>query len=313
MTARIILLGVLAGALGGLIGWLPGELVALIRPVEPVVRYVSVTLYFVLLGVTIGATLGAASGWVEGSRQRVRQAALTGALFGVLGGLLGSLPGEWAFEALRSVGLGLVGRALGWAVVGMFIGLAQGVRTRSRARMARGLLGGFIGGYLGGGAFELISIAFGQGLLSRLAADVILGAVLGGLIFAVEVWLSNAWLLVVSSGPQEGSRFDLSKPSLTIGSGERDDVLLTGSGVAPAHITLQRQANGYGLQPGQGQVFVDGRAAAQDQRLSHESRLQLGSVVLLYQERQPVCPHCGQAYLETAGYCRHCGSLLKAH
>ncbi|MEI2692364.1 MAG: FHA domain-containing protein [Anaerolineae bacterium] len=313
MTARIVLLGVLAGALGGLIGWLPGELVALIRPVEPVVRYVSVALYFILLSASIGATLGAASGWVEGSRHRARQAALTGALFGVLGGLLGSLPGEWAFEVLRGIGLGLVGRALGWAVVGVFIGLAQGVRTRSRARMARGLLGGFIGGYLGGGAFELISIAFGQGLLSRLAADIILGATLGGLIFAVEVWLSNVWLRVVSSGPQEGSRFDLSKPRVTIGSSERDDVLLTAPGIAPAHIVLQRQANVYWLQSGQEQVLVDGRPVAQGQRLNHENRLQLGSVVLLYQERRPVCPHCGQENLETAGFCNRCGSPLKIH
>jgi len=311
MTTRIILVGVLAGALGGLVGWLPGELVALIRPVEPAVRYLSVALYFILLSAAIGAALGFASGQIEGSRRRARQAALAGALFGVLGGLLGSLPGEWAFEMLRSAGLGLVGRSLGWAIAGMFIGLAQGVRTRSRARMARGLLGGFIGGYLGGGAFELISIAFGQGVLSRLAADAILGATLGGLIFAVEVWLSNAWLRVVSSGPQEGSRFDLGKSRLTIGSGERDDVLLTASGVAPAHVTIERRNKGYWLQTGQGQVLVDGRPAVQDQRLGHENRLQVGSVVLLYQERQPACPNCGQETLVTAGFCKHCGSPLK--
>lgn len=311
MTARIVLLGVLAGALGGLIGWLPGELVALIRPVEPVVRYASVALYFMLLSASIGATLGFASGLVEGSRSRARQAAIAGALFGVLGGLLGSLPGEWAFETLRSAGLGLVGRALGWAVAGMLIGLAQGVRTRNRGRMARGLLSGFIGGYLGGGAFELISIAFGQGVLSRLAADLILGATLGGLIFAVEVWLSDAWLRVVSSGPQEGSRFDMGKSRLTIGSGERDDVLITGAGVTPAHVTIERRNKGYWLQAGQGQVLVDGRPAAPNQRLGHENRLQLGSVLLLFQERRPVCPHCGQENISAAGFCKHCGSPLQ--
>ncbi len=313
MTTRIVLLGVLAGALGGLIGWLPGELVALIRPVEPVVRYVSVALYFTLLSASIGATLGFASGLVEGSRRRARHAAMAGALFGVLGGLIGSLPGEWAFETLRGAGLGLVGRALGWALAGMFIGLAQGVRTHSRARMARGLLGGFIGGYLGGGAFELISIAFGQGVFSRLAADLILGAMLGGFIFAVEIWLSNAWLQVVSSGPQEGSRFDLGKSRLTIGSGERDDVLLTAAGVAPAHAVIERRNTGYWLQSDQGQALVDGRPAAHDQRLNHKVRVQLGSSVLLYQERQPVCPHCGQENLETAELCKRCGSPLKIY
>jgi hypothetical protein len=307
------LLGVLAGALGGLAGWLPGELVALVRPDQPAVRYVSVALYFMLLSATIGAALGLASGMIEGSRRRARQAAMAGALFGVVGGLVGSLPGELAFETLRNAGLGLVGRALGWAVAGMFIGLAQGVRTRNLARVGRGILGGFIGGYLGGGAFELISIAFGQGVLSRLAADLILGATLGGLIFAVEIWLSNAWLQVVSSGPQEGSRFDLGKSRLTIGSDERDDVLLTAAGVAPAHATIERRDKGYWLQTGQGWVSVDARPAAPNQRLTHGNRMQLGSAVLLYQERQPVCPHCGQENLETAGLCKHCGSPLKVH
>lgn len=311
MTARIILLGILAGALGGLAGWLPGELVALIRPDAETVRYISVALYFMLLSAAIGAALGFASGLVEGSRSRARRAALAGALFGVVGGLIGSVPAELAFETLRGAGLGLVGRALGWAIAGMFIGLAQGVRTRNLARMGRGLLGGFIGGYLGGGAFELISIAFGQGVLSRLAADLILGATLGGLIFAVEVWLSDAWLQVVSSGPQEGSRFDLGKSRLTIGSGERDDVLLTAAGVAPAHAAIERRNKGYWLQTGQGQVLVDGRPAAHNQRLGHENRLQLGSVLLLFQERRPVCPHCGQENVAAAGFCRQCGSALQ--
>lgn len=311
MTIRIIFLGVLAGALGGVVGWLPGELIALAKPTDPVLRYVTVASYFVVLSASIGTALGWASGHLEGSRERTRQAAIAGALFGAVGGLVGSVPGELAFEVLRGVGLGLVGRALGWGVAGLFIGLAQGVRTRSRARMLRGMLGGFLGGYLGGGCFELISIVFPQGVLSRLAADVILGAALGGLIFAVEIWFSDAWLSVVSSGVQEGSRFDLSKPTMVLGSGNRDDVLLaSAAGVVPAHAVVERKDKTSWLRPGAGPVRVNDRPLTQDERLGQENLVQIGQLVLLYQERQVACRSCGHHNAQTAKFCRKCGSAL---
>ncbi|MCB0257171.1 MAG: hypothetical protein KDI55_25915 [Anaerolineae bacterium] len=311
MTLRIIVLGIVAGAVGGAVGWLPGELVALIQPEDPTMRYIAVAIYFMLLSAAIGAALGFASGRIEGSRQRARRGMIVGALFGAVGGLVGSIPAELAFETLRGLGLGLVGRAMGWAIAGLFIGLAQGVRTRNRARILRGMLGGFLGGYLGGGCFELISIALGQGLLSRLAADVILGAALGGLIFAVEVWLSDAWLSVVSSGPQEGSRFDLAKAKTTIGSDEHDDILLVGAGIAPGHAILEHQPNGFWLSAAHGQVFVDGRPLLQGQRLGHESRFQVGQLVLSFQERRVTCSKCGFENVRSSKFCKRCGAELK--
>ena len=119
MTIRIIFLGVLAGALGGVICWLPGELIALAKPVDPVLRFVSGASFFVVLSASIGTALGWASGRLEGSRERTRQAAIAGALFGAVGGLVGSVPGELAFEVLRGAGFSTTYRIIS-SLVGCF-------------------------------------------------------------------------------------------------------------------------------------------------------------------------------------------------
>ncbi len=126
--------GALAGAIGGAIGWLPAEFLAIWRPEQGSSRYLLIVLYFVLVGGCIGAAIGAADGVRSGQSQRARRGALVGAVLGMVGGALGSLPGEFAFQALQSLGLGLVGRAVGWAIVGILIGAVQGVRMLREMR-----------------------------------------------------------------------------------------------------------------------------------------------------------------------------------
>ncbi len=69
-----------------------------------------------------------------------------------------------------------------WALMGLVIGLGQGVRENTREDLKACGFGGFIGGLVGGLAFEPLSHFAGieAGALSRLLADCIVGACIGG-------------------------------------------------------------------------------------------------------------------------------------
>ncbi|MBX3013619.1 MAG: hypothetical protein KF832_19010 [Caldilineaceae bacterium] len=313
MNSRTILYGALAGALGGAVGWLPAELLALPEPTQELAKYGLLALYFALVSTCIGAAIGAVDGILHGRKENAIAGARTGALLGAVGGAVGSLPGEAAFQGLSALGLGLVGRALGWAVVGIFIGLAQGVTGRDQVRLLRGGLGGLIGGYLGGGAFELINSWLASGTGSRWLALVILGAFLGAFIAFFQRWLSDAWLVVVSSGAQEGHRLDLTKPATVLGRGDRDDfVLYAGEGVAPRHALVVERANGYWLQAAspQHRVRLNGEPLQTEQRLRPHAEIGLGSMILRFGEKTLQCPQCNRENAARAQFCLGCGRGL---
>lgn len=313
MNVRTILYGALAGAIGGAVGWLPGELAAIPRPSEAILRYVLIVLYFIVVGACIGAAIGALDGIVNGVRSRAVKGGWMGALLGLAGGALGSLPGEGTFEALSAANLGLVGRALGWAVVGIFIGVAQGVITRDKARMLRGGLGGLLGGYLGGGFFEIVSLTLARGSGSRWIAVVILGAFLGAFIAFFQEWLSDAWLVVVSSGRQEGQKYNLTKGETVLGRGDRDDfVLYAGDGVVPRHALIFRKEAGHWIRPinPEHPVWVAKQPVSGEQRLRHGDKIALGGMTLRFREQTEECPQCRRENPIRAKFCPGCGKRL---
>ncbi len=310
---RPILLGALAGAVGGAIGWLPGELIALPQPNEPVWRYGLIVLYFVAVGGCIGAAIGSLDGVVNGVRRRALAGGATGALMGMVGGALGSLPGEFAFQGLSALGLGVVGRAFGWGVVGLFIGMAQGVYARDRARMVRGAIGGFLGGYLGGGMFETVSLVVAGGAASRWIACVLLGLFVGALAAFFQTWLAEARLVVISSGPQEGARYDLSKPKTILGRGDRDDfVLYAGEGIVAGHAVINQKPDGYWIAPLQPEhsVRVEQQVIQGERKLRPGNQISLGSLTLRFSERTTRCGECGRENPLSATFCVGCGAAL---
>lgn len=302
--------GALAGAIGGAIGWLPAEFLAIWRPEQSSSRFLLIALYFMLVGGCIGAAIGAADGVRSGQSQRARRGTLMGAGLGMVGGLLGSLPGEWAFEALKGLGLGLVGRAVGWAVVGVFIGAVQGALNRDRVRMVRGGLGGLLGGYLGGGAFEIISQLLAGGAGSRWIAVVLLGLFLGALIAIFERWLSTARLTVITSGRQEGNRLELTKPVTTLGCGDRDDfVLYAGEAIQVGHAQVLLKPDGYWIEP-TATLYVNRLLAQTAQRLRNGHEIGIGSLTLRFSEDTVTCAHCDTENAARADFCRGCGQAL---
>jgi hypothetical protein len=313
MNLRAVFYGAVAGAIGGALGWLPGELIAIPRPSETMWRYVLIALYFVVVGACIGACLGALDGIANRIRARAIQGAKVGGVLGLVGGAIGSFPGESAFEALNAVDLGLVGRALGWAIVGIFIGLAQGIGTRDRTRLFRGALGGLLGGYLGGGFFEIVSLVLARDLGSRWIAVVVLGACLGAFITFFQEWLSDAWLVVVSSGRQEGQKYNITKGETRLGHDDHDDfILFAGENIIPHHALITRKPDGLWIRPmaPANPVLINKQPVQGEQRLRHGNEVTLGSLTLRFQEQTIRCPQCNMENAARAQFCFGCGRKL---
>jgi hypothetical protein len=315
MNLRTVVYGALFGALGGAIGWLPGEALALFRPETTWLRYAAIALYFVVVSGCIGAAVGAVDGVLGHDRTRLWRTARLGVAFGIVGGAVGSVPGEFTFEMLSraNVNLSLIGRAAGWAIVGVFIGAIQGIATQDRTRLLRGALGGLLGGYLGGGFFDIVNAGVGQGTLSRLIADVLLGLFLGALIAFFQEWLAEAWLVVTSPGPQEGQKYNLTKSETVLGRGDRDDfVLFASPDVATSHAVIVRQLNGYFIRPmhAHNPVWVAGQPVAGEIRLRPGVEVRLGSLTLRYHEQARSCARCGAPVAMSTKFCPRCGATV---
>jgi len=315
MNIRTIVYGAVFGALGGAVGWLPGEIIALFRPETTWLKYGAIALYFVVVSGCIGAAVGAVDGVLGRDRDRLRRTARLGALFGIVGGAAGSIPGEFTFEVLSqaSDSLTLIGRAAGWAIVGVFIGAIQGVATRDRTRLLRGALGGLLGGYLGGGFFDIVNAWVGQGIVSRLIADVLLGLFLGALIAFFQEWLAEAWLVVTSPGAQEGQKYNLTRSETVLGRGDRDDfVLFASPDVASSHAVIVRRPNGYFVRPKQvhNPVWVAGQPLSGEVRLRPGVEVRLGSLALRYHEQARSCTKCGAPVAMSAKFCPRCGTTV---
>ncbi len=73
-------------------------------------------------------------------------------------------------------------RVASWGAMGLAIGVGQGIRENTREDLRACSLGGLVGGLVGGALFNPISgvLAFGGGIFGRSAADVVVGAWIGG-------------------------------------------------------------------------------------------------------------------------------------
>jgi hypothetical protein len=177
--------------------------------------------------------------WVQAAKSGVFSG-----LFGMVAGAIGLPLSEFFFQ---TVGAGYPGRALGWAIFGMLIGLAEGVFGKSQ--IWKGMLGGFIGGAIGGLLLEGVRSFLQDPLAAKAAGLVLLGASVGAFISLVEVALGKAWL-EVTSGKLKGTEFMLDKfmhakgPSIAIGSSPlKSEIVLPDPDIAPQHAMLRGDGN----------------------------------------------------------------------
>lgn len=274
----------LLGALGGLIGWQVSDQIGLSFSTN---LYLSEAIVGALVGLSVGLFIGLTEGAL--TRNPV-QAVKSGVFSGVLGlaaGAIGLPLSEFLFQ---SVGAGVVGRALGWAVFGMLIGLAEGVVGKSQAW--KGMLGGLIGGALGGVMLELVHARFQDPLTGKVAGLVLLGASVGAFISLIVVLLSRAWL-EVTSGKLKGTEFILDKfmraggPSVAIGSSPlKSEIVLPDPDIAPQHAMLNGNGMSFSLQDRSlSGTFVNNKKIERIQ-LTNGQKIRMGNTDLVYHEKR---------------------------
>jgi hypothetical protein len=272
------------GAIGGLIGWQVSNLLGL-SFISNI--YLSEAVVGALVGLSIGLLIGIAEGLLT---MNLVQAAKSGGLGGLLGlgaGALGLPLGEWLFQ---TVGAGVFGRALGWAVFGLLIGLAEGMGSRSQ--VWKGMLGGLLGGALGGFLLEGMQGLLKASMLGKAIGLVLLGASVGAFISLIIVLLSRAWL-EVKSGKLSGTEFILDKfmhargPAIAIGSSPlKSEIVLPDPDIAPQHAMLTGDGTRFTLKDMSLSGTLINNRRIERAQLSDNCKIHMGNTEMVYHEKR---------------------------
>jgi len=235
-----------SGLLGGwsaFLGWVFSEL-ALGRWVG--VKFFISILMVVLIGAAIGGGLSLlAALTTQQWREQTRKVGI-GLFGGALAGLVGVVIGNALFWLLgqNNAVLDVIGRTLGWTLMGLAIGVWEGLFQRDWIKARNGLVGGAIGGFLGGLLFNPIS-ALG-GMAGRAVSFVVLGFCVGLFIGLVQVLLKEGWLTVLE-GFRPGRQLILSQQTMTLGTSEKAHLMFIAygaKGVDPHHVRIDRDEEG---------------------------------------------------------------------
>jgi hypothetical protein len=202
-------------------------------------------------------------------------------------GAVGLPIGEWLFQ---SVGAGVIGRALGWAVFGLLIGMAEGMGGRSQ--VWKGMLGGLLGGALGGFLLEGMQVLLKASALGKAIGLVLLGASVGAFISMIIVLLSRAWLEVVT-GKLSGTEFILDKfmhargPAIAIGSSPlKSEIVLPDPDIAPQHAMLTGDGTRFTLKDmSLSGTLVNDRRIERTQ-LTNNCTIHMGNTDMVYHEKR---------------------------
>lgn len=244
--ARQIYYNAVFGAIGGLLGWLVVGSVS--------TGTWSIWLAYAFVGAGVGIFIGGMTGAVEGvvikgSIPRAALGALAGAVAGLLSGLLGLLLGEAGFLL---IGGGLVGRSLGWLLLGLFLGIGEGVVSWSWRRSSYGAIGGTLAGAIGGIIYEGTTQAFldrGDAVQMVVGALglILIGACLGSII-PLSIIIAARGTLHVINGRKKGLEKEI-VDAVTLGSYDGCDVYLPGDpAIAQKHACIYRKG---------GQFFIE--------------------------------------------------------
>jgi hypothetical protein len=153
-------------------------------------------------------------------------------------------------------------------------------------------------GGLFGGILYLVMLSLWSGLFRSIEAQelwsptatglVALGACIGLAVATAQVVLKEAWLRV-ESGFRPGRQLILTKPEVTIGRAENNDVGLFGdAGIEKVHALIVRQGNVFVLDDKgtTGGTLLNGERITAPTPLKSGDRIQVGGSILSFGERR---------------------------
>ena len=300
-----------------------------------------------IFGALVGLAVGLVNGMSGGSGKLIRRDAAWGAAVGLGGGLVGLFFGQLFFgslymdprKAASSFGIGpllfiwdVLVRAIGWALIGLFLGLVQGLPSGSGKAARHGAIGGFIGGLLGGTLFEIVPYILppgtrNPGVISRGVSMTVTGASIGFFIGLVETLMKQAWIRVVQ-GRNEGKEYVISKTRTTVGRDELSDVGLFGDrNISPMHAVIELQSGRHILRDAGSSLgtAVNGQKVT-EHALRDGEIIEIGSMHLEFHEKatasrvpkpadippkparqiptmEGICPFCGTKKDPNTGAC----------
>jgi hypothetical protein len=296
------------GALGGLLGWMLFGVLGEKNPSQGV----ALDLNLVLGGAIIGGMIGYFVVSVEAIRDesfvRFVRLASYGVVIAMVGGALGMYVGDriqqffnWLFADLPSflkIIFSMLGRGLGWSLLGISIGASEGIASRSLGKFSYGTIGGLLGGFVGGVLFDLFYSAslnanphgITKDLWSALGL-IITGACIGSLSALVQAAFQPANVKVMR-GWQEGREYPLDKASVLIGREEHADIaLFRDMKVEKRHCHIRYDNGKYYLvnngAPAEWTLVNEAPVASQVE-LRDGDRIQLGNIILKFQLRAAV-------------------------
>jgi pSer/pThr/pTyr-binding forkhead associated (FHA) protein/CDP-diglyceride synthetase len=326
--------------------------------VEVTIPYRYLFIIGLVSGLLIGLALGIAEALGRLSPREARQGVIVGALLGAGGGVIGVTFGNAFYNAMRALAGGspygpqlpgnlppearisvvpsplafllmLIGRGLGWALIGAFIGLSQGIAAASLRRTINGAVGGFVGGGLGGSVFEIL-VWLNKGGFANFPPEMIrfisfccTGGAIGLFIgFAGEL-AKKAWLVRLV-GLNEGKQYVIEKPETVLGRSELVDVPIFGDpDVAERHALIFRQGERFYVEDlgSYSGTRVNDDLISDKVMLKDRDVITVGKTRLLFREktaegvnfRATGSPISADKKIPTSPYvCPFCGSLKDA-
>lgn len=293
------------GGLGGLLGWM---LFGVLGDRVPSSDDLNAILGGALIGGSIGYFVVSVEAIRDQSLVRFARLASYGVLIAMVGGAIGMYAGDLINTALlaltRAMGftldtggipyliLAMLGRGIGWSLLGVAIGASEGIAARSLGKFSYGTIGGLLGGFVGGCLFQVFYFIAQQTAATTYFWSamglVILGACIGSLSALVQTVFQPANVKVMR-GWQEGREYALDKAANLLGRDEHADIaLFRDMKVEKKHCWIKQIGGKYYLvnngAPAE-QTLVNDTPVKDQRELNDGDRIQLGNVLLKFQMR----------------------------
>src|SRR5713101_4288070 len=298
---RELIFKALAGLAGGAVGWIPVELAShghTITESESTWTLVGGFVSMSILAGLIGGAILAAEGKTLELTRTLKRNFLIGFVVCAILAIPENYYSDLAFTAILSAGgwgVGqpgsmfylILGRLVGWTLMGLMLGVGVGLASLSPKNIVKGTAGGWVGGFVGGVSFDLVGRLSNTGLLSRLVGLSLIGLMIGLFIGLVQELTKSAWL-VSEAGRLKGRQFRLEGTTAMVGRAEENAVGLFGDpGVQPRQAVIERRATGYALKnlAVQEGTFVNGQRI-ETTELHDGDRIRIGNYELSFHLRQ---------------------------